>query len=66
MKNGARKVMKKPMTKHEQIAWVLRHMERQGLVSSNLGRDGKVYWRLTEKGKRVEPVWSENSEELLN
>jgi hypothetical protein len=32
---------------------VVRSLERQGILESFVGADGKVYRRLTEKGRRL-------------
>jgi DNA-binding PadR family transcriptional regulator len=40
---------------HAELMMVLRSLEREGLIVSNLDSDGQVRWRITEKGKRTRP-----------
>ena len=55
------------MTDDELIA-VLRSLERNGMIESFIDADGKVYWRITAKGRAVrrairdgEADWPEDS-----
>jgi hypothetical protein len=46
----------KPITKHKQeLALVLRTLERKGLIESRLDHEGNVRWYITEKGQHVSP-----------
>lgn len=64
----AKRVKKRTTKQQEAVAWALLRLERQGLIVSNLDPDGKVRWRITEKGRQAKPVeWEwEYSEEPLN
>lgn len=55
------------ITKHKQeLALVLRTLERKGLIESRLDHEGNVRWYITEKGQHVRPDEVHVSAELLN
>ena len=41
-------------TSKKELAAAFRNLEREGIIESRLGPDGKIRWFITEKGRQAE------------